>query len=244
MNRVQRTALLAFFLLILMAAAGWWLGGKKAQPADAEPAAIMLDPGALETVRLLPPEKRKRYVDADRFYAPPVADPESGRDGRRPGGEVASRSAESTSKLSDGPPVGVPANASYRTVRVHQGETLSHIAKRELGDSKRWRDLLRWNSIESEKKLVVGQKLRIYESEEGIALGPSIAAEERAPFTDENGEARYHTVARGEILGRISQIHYGTTKGVDRILAANGVSDANKIKVGQVLLIPPLEDDR
>lgn len=242
MNRVQRTALLAFFLLILMAAAGWWLGGKKAQPADAEPAAIMLDPGALESVRLLPPEKRKRYVDPNRFYAPPVADPESGEHGRPAGGEVASRHQSSKVGGDPGVPVGVPANATYRTVRVHQGETLSHIAKREMGNADGWKDLLRWNSIENATRIVVGQELRIYEVEPGVPLSPNDSADDRAPFTDAKGEARYHTVAKGEILGRISQIHYGTTKGVDRILSANGVSDANKIKVGQVLLIPPLED--
>ncbi|MGB0954021.1 MAG: LysM peptidoglycan-binding domain-containing protein [Planctomycetota bacterium] len=242
MNRVQRTALLAFFLLILMAAAGWWLGGKKAQPADAEPAAIMLDPGALESVRLLPPDKRKRYVDPSRFYAPPVADPESGDPGRPAGGEVAHLGGGNNPRPVDGPPVGVPADASFRTVRVHQGETLSHIAKRELGDADRWTDLLRWNAIESERKIVVGQKLRIYEIDPGELAGAVDVAEDRPPFTDADGQARYHTVAKGEILGRISQIHYGTTKGVQRILSANGVSDANKIRVGQVLLIPPLED--
>lgn len=241
MNRVQRTALLAFFLLILMAAAGWWLGGKKAQPADAEPEAIMLDPGGLETVRLLPPEKRRRYVDADRFYAPPVADPSSGASGRRPGGEVAKQDDGPSGGNADRPPVGVPANASYRVVRVHQGETLSHIARRELGSAARYKDLMRWNAIKSEKKIVVGQSLRIYEVD-GTPVGPTEAAAERAPFTDTPGDAVYHVVAKGEILGRISQIHYGTTRGVDRILAANGVTDPNKIKVGQRLLIPPLED--
>ena len=203
MNRVQRTALLAFFLLILMAAAGWWLGGKKAQPADAEPEAILLDPGGLETVRLLPPEKRKRYVDPNRFYAPPVPDPLSGESGRTAGGHV-----DRVDPVGSDTPVGGgrASEASYRVVRVHQGETLSHIAKRELGDAGQWRKILNWNAIESE-------------------------------------QAVYHVVAKGEILGRISQIHYGTTKGVDRILAANGVTDPNKIKVGQKLLIPPYEGE-
>jgi len=241
MNRVQRTALLAFFLLILMAAAGWWLGGKKAQPADAEPEAILLDPGGLETVRLLPPEKRKRYVDPNRFYAPPVPDPLSGESGRTAGGHV-----DRVDPVGSDTPVGGgrASEASYRVVRVHQGETLSHIAKRELGDAGQWRKILNWNAIESEHKIVVGQALRIYDNDAAAEADSGAAAASREPFVEnESEQAVYHVVAKGEILGRISQIHYGTTKGVDRILAANGVTDPNKIKVGQKLLIPPYEGE-
>lgn len=45
----------------------------------------------------------------------------------------------------------------------------------------------------------------------------------------------YHTVQSGENLYRISK-RYGTT--VEAIMAANGITDARSLKVGQVLLIP------
>jgi LysM repeat protein len=45
----------------------------------------------------------------------------------------------------------------------------------------------------------------------------------------------YHTVQAGENLYRIS-IRYGVT--VEAIMAANGITDARSLKVGQVLLIP------
>jgi LysM repeat protein len=45
----------------------------------------------------------------------------------------------------------------------------------------------------------------------------------------------YHTVQAGENLYRIAQ-RYGTT--VEAIMAANGITDARSLKVGQVLLIP------
>lgn len=47
--------------------------------------------------------------------------------------------------------------------------------------------------------------------------------------------AIYHTVQAGENLYRIAK-RYGTT--VEAIMAANGITDARSLKVGQVLLIP------
>jgi LysM repeat protein len=47
--------------------------------------------------------------------------------------------------------------------------------------------------------------------------------------------AIYHTVQAGENLYRISK-RYGVT--VEAIMAANGITDARSLKVGQVLLIP------
>ncbi len=231
MNRVQRTALLAFFLLLLMAVCGWWLGGKQARPADAEPKAVLLDPGALETVRLLPPERRRQYVDAERFLAPPVADPESSQAGRKPGAAVPSAVVAAPNPITNA------ERGAYRVVRVHQNETLGQIAARELGDAKRWRDLLRWNGITDERKLSVGQELKIYTQTTAVEA----AASERATSVGVVPPGTYHIVEAGEILGRISQEYYGTTKEVDRILAANHIQDPRKIKVGQKLLIPPTE---
>ena len=236
MNRVQRTALLAFFLLLLMAAAGWWLGGKQAQPADAKPTAVLLDPGALETVRLLPPEQRQRYVGKNRFAAPPVDNPMDPRGGRIAGGSLPKVDPAATSPGASL----VPSNASYRTVRVHQNETLSLIAKRELGSASAWRDLLRWNGIKDERSIKVGQQLKIYDG----LYDPNASAKRAPSKTDALAGVdgmRYHTVKSGEILGRISQQYYNTSREVPRILEANGFTDPHGIKVGQVLKIPPIK---
>lgn len=241
MNRVQRTALLAFFLLLLMAAAGWWLGGKQAQPADAKPSAVLLDPGALETVRLLSPAQRKRYVSSERFSAPPVDDPRDPSGGRVAGGslpvnETGDTAGNSSSNL---------ANASYRTIRVHQGETPSLIAKRELGSASAWRPLLEWNGIKDERSIKVGQQLRIYDDlyranvKMNAAAKTAVKVPDQAPIAVEG--MRYHTVVDGDILGRISKKYYNTTKEVPHLLEANGLSDPRNIKVGQVLNIPPLD---
>ncbi|MFK5956386.1 MAG: LysM peptidoglycan-binding domain-containing protein [Planctomycetota bacterium] len=231
MNRVQQTALLAFFLLLLMATVGWWLGGKQAQPADAEPAAVLLDPGALDTVRLLPPAQRKRYVSSNRFAAPPVDDPRTPSGGRAAGGSLPSRSTDSVDAHTS-----IPANAAFRTIRVHQDETLTLIAKRELGSASAWRDLLKWNGIEDERSIKVGQQLKIYDHyQPPVETGPLVGHKE--PIAG----MRYHTVKSGDILGRISQQYYNTSREVPRILAANGFTDPHSIKAGQVLKIPPIQ---
>jgi len=231
MNRIQQTALLAFVLLLLMATVGWWLGGKQAQPADAEPAAILFDPGALETVRLLPPEQRKRYLSGNRFSAAPVADPRAPAEGRIAGGSLPTSETQATQTNAV-----VPANASYRTIRIHQGETLSGIAKRELGSAHAWRQLLQWNGIKDERGIKVGQQLKIYDNQSPVAGTPSTAA-----ASNPVAGMQYHTVQSGDILGRISQKYYNTSREVPRILAANGFTDPHSIKAGQVLKIPPIQ---
>lgn len=47
-----------------------------------------------------------------------------------------------------------------------------------------------------------------------------------------------HKVKDGEVLGRISQEYYGTTRYADHIMAFNGITDARKVRVGQTLKIP------
>jgi hypothetical protein len=54
---------------------------------------------------------------------------------------------------------------------------------------------------------------------------------------------REHTVARGEILGRICQSYYDTARPrvVEAVAAYNDLASANDIREGQVLLLPDLE---
>lgn len=56
--------------------------------------------------------------------------------------------------------------------------------------------------------------------------------------TSEEEEVRTHIVEEGETLGYISRKYYGDDSGVDRIMEANGLEDANKIICGQELRIP------
>lgn len=44
---------------------------------------------------------------------------------------------------------------------IHDGDSLSGIASRELGDSKRWKEIAELNNIRNPRKLVVGRRLRM-----------------------------------------------------------------------------------
>jgi nucleoid-associated protein YgaU len=244
MNRIQRTALLAFFLLILMAFAGWLFGGKKSNPADAAPDVLTLDVSKTKTIWLLPEDQRKHYVSADRFRAQPVANPFDPVGGRPAGGVV---EPSPVSNLGGGfnpakDPVQVTP-ASSRSVRVRQGQTLSHVAQEQLGNARLWRELAAFNKLGKDGQVTFGQL--IYLPEAGQVLPQLNPEPQPQPIPGSGGEfkppqgTRQHTVARGEYLGGISSRYYGTSKETKRILAANNLKNEDQIRAGQVLLIPP-----
>jgi len=244
MNRVQRTALLAFCLLTLMAFAGWLFGGEKSKPADAEPDLMTLDVGQTKTIWLLPEEQRKHYVNANRFRAEPVVNPYNPTSGRQAGGEVVGipKRGASVSHLETPGASGSPAGVlSSRSVRVAQGQTLSHVALQELGDAKRWRELAAFNHLGADGAVVFGQLL--YLPEVGAIISDPNDSESNTTNVPPEGSksliARQHTVVAGEFLGGISSRYYGTSKETARILAANHLKNADQIRAGQVLIIPP-----
>lgn len=63
-------------------------------------------------------------------------------------------------------------------------------------------------------------------------------------FEAGGGTMRTHTVARGETLSKIAKRYYGKASLYPRIFDANRdqLDDADKIKPGQVLKIPSLDD--
>ncbi|MCP4093956.1 MAG: LysM peptidoglycan-binding domain-containing protein [Planctomycetes bacterium] len=244
MNKIQRTALLAFFLLILMAFVGWWFGGEKSKATEAEPDVVTLDVSQTETVMLLPPQSRKKFISGDRFRAEPVDDPYNPSGRRASGGEVAvldtpandpARGGASSSRNGNGG----ASNASLkdlRSVRLRQNETLSQVALRELGDKNRWRELLVLNNLKDERSVQVGELL--YLPDPGTFVPINQKQPNNASLKPARG-ARSHTVQRGDVLGTISQKYYGTSKETKRILVANDLKNANQIYAGQVLVIPP-----
>ena len=245
MNKIQRTALLAFFLLILMALAGWLFGGKKSTPGEAEPDVVTLDVGQTETVMLLPPESRKQFISSSRFRAEGVDDPYNPSGSRRqPGGEVVDSDPARVDPAAGGSGRGGSSDVAggnkslqdLRSIRMRQNETLSQIALRELGDKDRWRELLVLNDLKDARTLRVGQLL--YLPDPGTFVPLDQTQPSPASQLSSHG-AREHTVQRGDVLGTISQKYYGTSRETDRILVANGLKNANQIYAGQVLVIPP-----
>jgi len=236
MTRIQKTALLAFVLLLVVAVIGAYLGGGKARPADAQPATVVLETDQLAAIRLLPPERRQ-MIQPHRFAAPPAKNPLQDSDGREAGGVVTpTPDFASGTKLAPGPGQEVNlAEAGYRSIRVRQNEVLSRIAKRELGDAGRWREILKLNGMESDQDLRVGQKLFL-PPRDAVASSLEDSSQGISPT---HHEATIYLVQRGDVLGRIAKQFYGSSQETERILRANGLQNANQIYAGQELVIPP-----
>lgn len=114
-------------------------------------------------------------------------------------------------------------------------------------------NMTRLKDLESEILMVQNSYEQLEESVEGKVMA-AFAAEKttevqqptpiqqpvqqpiQAPVT--TGEVRWYTVEAGDSLGYISAKYYGDKSGVNKIMNANALTDANMIYEGQALLIP------
>ncbi|MCX7772594.1 MAG: LysM peptidoglycan-binding domain-containing protein, partial [Clostridia bacterium] len=55
------------------------------------------------------------------------------------------------------------------------------------------------------------------------------------------GDIKTHKVSSGESINSITRKYYGDTTLVDKLCKYNNITDPNKIKIGQVIKIPPKE---
>lgn len=72
-----------------------------------------------------------------------------------------------------------PAAASGRACIVQKGDTLRSIARRELGDERRWKEIASANPGLDPAKLAIGQRVKLPQKEVELiaaAAGPSVAA--------------------------------------------------------------------
>jgi LysM repeat protein len=137
---------------------------------------------------------------------------------------------------------GVTPATAYTVV---SGDNLSTIAKKNhLKPS----ELAKANSLRSGSPLHIGQKLLIPAKAESARTGPAAAKPESAPApaassaalptagaAKASGESVKHTVKSGETLGAIAR-KYGVRMG--DIATANAITDPQKIRPGQELIIP------
>ncbi|MFH0945216.1 MAG: LysM peptidoglycan-binding domain-containing protein [Planctomycetota bacterium] len=155
-------------------------------------------------------------------------------------------------------PIIRPAEPVRRSARptshvVKRGETLGQLAKRYLGASRRWPELVAENAPLDPRALQVGQVLRIpgvgdwdtqdlgSEPEEPVAREeapdkqvPIEASQSRRPTASE------HVVKKGETLSSISNRYYGDCMQWKRIYLANRdrIPDARRVEVGTILRLP------
>ena len=109
---------------------------------------------------------------------------------------------------------------------VEAGETLSEIAKTYgVGMDA----LMALNGITDPDALIVGQRLTLPEQDGSGADLPAAAATQAVTYT----------VQAGDSLSQIAK-DFGMT--LDALLAANGISDADRVIVGQVLAVPAVAE--
>ena len=110
---------------------------------------------------------------------------------------------------------------------MRAGDTLTSIS-REHGVS--IQRLVELNGIANPSRIYAGQRLQL----EGIAA-PAAPVAPAPPEAATVASPRTHTVAGGEHLTGIAR-RYGVS--IAEIVAANGISNASRIYVGQVITIP------
>ncbi len=133
-----------------------------------------------------------------------------------------------------------PADRAPReivTYFVQEGDSLGAIADEYIVSVQA---ILELNPAVNPQSLQIGQTLTIppigtgLDPEEVAALRPSTRVE-RVP-----GETLTHTVQAGDLLEVLADLYQVT---VDEIIAANLLDDANQIRIGDELLIPPPNAD-
>ncbi|MSR62557.1 MAG: LysM peptidoglycan-binding domain-containing protein [Planctomycetes bacterium] len=149
------------------------------------------------------------------------------------------------------------APASSTTTRayvVRAGDTLSHIAQKELGSAKRWNEIVKVNPGLDPAKLRSGKTIQLPGAARAAALtaaAPRTEAAKVAPASSakvatksapsaapKTASARTHTVGKGENLWKIAEHMLGDGKRWKEIADLNPGVKADKLVLGQRLKLP------
>lgn len=262
------------FLVVTVVAVLMWDGGKSkgqeagakpvagltpvpapAEPAPVEPASVR----AQDAERILslsadsqpgPLQRRprtERAGAASNVAAPPPATPAGAESSGAPllaEPPVQRPTAPAAAQPSPEPVVGAAPGETGRSYTVRTGDTLSEIAQRELGSSRRWREIVAANPGLDPAKLRVGRTLRIPGSAEATAGNPAAAdAPAREPAAREAAApapktGRTWKVGPGDSLWRIAEKALGDGKRWREIAALNPKVNPDRLNAGTVLVLP------
>ena len=136
----------------------------------------------------------------------------------------------------DEPPT--PAAPRSRTYTVRGGDNLTRIAERQLGDGKRWRELLEANAdqLKRPEDLRAGMTLKLPGEASTAAAPPAATTRPATPST----ASRTYTVRAGDNLSRIARSELGDDDRWRELFEANAdqLSSPNDLYAGQVLKLP------
>lgn len=131
-------------------------------------------------------------------------------------------------------PLSAPVDAAgQERYEVRPGDTLSVIARRHgttVGQIKATNNL-------SSDRIVVGQELYLTPSRAGAGSGESSGGRASAPAASRSasGDGSTYVVAPGDNPSTIAR-RFGVS--TSELMQANGIADATRMRVGQVLIIP------
>ncbi len=124
-----------------------------------------------------------------------------------------------------------------RTYTIQKNDSYYSIAKKELGNAARWKELEKLNGVASED-LRIGKVIKL------PAKAATVDPLTPGPEAPAVGDANTHVVKSGETLSDISKQHYGTTTKWKEIIKANPGIDPEGLKVGQKLRLPQIADTK
>jgi nucleoid-associated protein YgaU len=133
-----------------------------------------------------------------------------------------------------GPP---PAPLAAETARYHvvaKGETLSSIARSELGTSSKWKELASWNGVSDPAAMREGMRLRLSPPASGAAAPAARPPRDAAAAT----ETRNHKVVKGDTLSRLAARYLGDAARWRDIQKLNQIADPANLAEGSTLRIP------
>jgi len=116
-----------------------------------------------------------------------------------------------------------------RTYTVRRNDSLYSIARKELGNGARWKEIETLNAGVNTADLKVGQTLRL--PGEPVTSATALGGTEPTA-------GKTHVVAKGETLADISKKYFGTTQKWKDIAKANPGSSPENLKIGQKIVIP------
>src|SRR5690349_8676913 len=132
---------------------------------------------------------------------------------------------------------GAPADAGARLYKVKPGDTLGTIAQRELGSTKRWKEIEALNGVKPER-LKVGMELKLPLG--AASLEPQVLVKHDATpvAAPKPSGGRSYSVRSGDSLSKIAAAQLGDANRYAEILALNPGLDPQKLSVGLSLRLP------
>lgn len=115
---------------------------------------------------------------------------------------------------------------------VQPGESLSMIAKKYYGDYKKFDAIAKFNQIEDATKVKPGQRIMVPE------LSGTMIRQTAPKSADSTASFVKHKLRKGESISKLAQQYYGDYKQFHVIAQFNGMDDATRVKVGQIIKVP------